>query len=219
MQPDATYSIVQHLERAGQWNLALDVLGDRDPNLRAQLVAERAFWQGVPADLDIVNAADPEIALLMRARISYHHRLFELEGGEELDEAAIFAAAPGGWAAFWHGVVQDNVHHDTDKANASYARALALEPDDSFLESYAVRHQGANLMETDPERGLALLRRSLNLRAALGARPQTAAAQLTLAHFLGDDNPEAKELHQIGQATAAELKLKWMLDQAATDDE
>jgi hypothetical protein len=219
MQPDATYSIVRHLERAGQWDLALDVLADRDPNLRAELVAERAFWQGVPADLDIVNAADPEVALLMRARISYHHRLFGLEGGEELDEAAIFAAAPGGWAAFWHGVVQDNIHENVEAANASYARALELTPDDPFLESYVVRHQGANLMESDPQRGLGLLRRSLQLRAALGARPQVAAAQLALAHFLGEQESEAKELREIALATAAELRLKWLLDRAASDDE
>lgn len=215
MQPDTAYSIVLHLERAGQWSLALDVLGDRDPNKRAELIAERAFWQGVPADLDLINAADPDWALLIRARVSYHHRLFGLEGGEGLDEAAIFGAAPGGWAAFWHGVVQDNVHENMDAANASYARALELTPDDPFLESYVVRHQGANMIETDRERGLALMRRSLNLRAALGARPQTAAAQITLAHFLGSDDPEAKELREIGLATAAELKLKWLL---ASDD-
>jgi len=211
MLPDATYSIVRHLERAGQWDLALGQLGESDPNLRAELVAERFFWQGIPADPAVINAADPDRALLLRARISYNHRLFKLEGGENLDEAAIFAAAPGGWAAFWHGVVQDNVHGDTEKANASYARALELAPDDRFLESYAVRHLGANAMETDPARGLALLRRSLNLRAALGARPQTAAAQLALAHFVGDDDPEAKELREIALATAAELRLKWLL--------
>ena len=76
MQPDTTYSIVHHLERAGQWDLALDVLGDRDPNRRAELVAERAFWQGVPADLDIVNAADPsEVAFVYQDGQTPHMRM------------------------------------------------------------------------------------------------------------------------------------------------
>lgn len=218
MQPDATYSIVRHLERAGQWDLALEVLGDRDPNRRAELTAERAFWQGVPADLDVINAADQDLALLLRARVSYHHRLFGLEGGEELDEAAIFAAAPGGWAAFWHGVVQDNVHNNPDLAKASYARAVELDPDDRFLESYVVRHQGFHLLDTDRERGLALLRRSLHLRAALGARPHVAAAQAALVQALGNDDPEAIELRRIVADTARELKLGWLL-RAATEDE
>ncbi len=37
------------------------------------------------------------------------------------------------------------------------------------------------------------------------------AGQWDLAHFLGDDHPESKELREIGLATAAELGLKWLL--------
>jgi hypothetical protein len=219
MQPDATYSIVRHLERAGRWDLALDLLGDRDPDLRAELVAERFFWCNVPADMSIIDAADPEHARILHARISYYHRLFELDGGEELDEAAIFAAAPGGWAAFWHGVVQDNVHHSPELAMRSYARALELQPGDPFLESYVVRHQGFHALDTDRERGLALLRRSLHLRAALAARPHTAAAQLALAEALGTDNSEAIELREIVIQTCNELGLSWILKFATSDDE
>jgi hypothetical protein len=218
MLPDATYSIVRHLERAGQWDLALEVLGDRDPGLRAELVAERFFWQSVPPDMTVIDAAGPEHALLLRARISYYHRLFELDGGEGLDEAAIFAATPGGWAAFWHGVVQDNVHKNPELAMRSYARALELQPDDPFLESYVVRHQGFHLLESDRERGLVLMRRSLHLRAALGARPHVAAAMGTLAHFLGKDDPASAELRELALETARELRLTWILN-AANEDE
>jgi hypothetical protein len=219
MQPDATYSIVHHLERAGQWDLALEVLGERDPDLRAELVAERFFWQGVPADMSVIDAAAPEHALILHARISYYHRLFKLEGGEELDEAAIFAAAPGGWASFWHGVVQDNVHHNAELAKASYAKAAELDPGDAFLESYVVRHQGFHLLETDRPRGLALMWRSLRLRAALGARPHVAAAMGTLAHFLGKDDPAYVELNELALATAHELRLSWILRAAEEGDE
>ena len=51
------------------------------------------------------------------------------------------------------------------------------------------------------------LRRSLQLRAALGARPQTAAAQLALASALGDGDSEAADLRAIAWATAEELNM------------
>ena len=57
--------------------------------------------------------------------------------------------------------------------------------------------------------GLAQLRRSLQLRAALGARPQTAAAQIALASEL-PPGPEADELREIGRRTARELGIPWL---------
>ena len=191
MMPDATYfsdpalAPVRHLQRAGQWDLALDLLGDKSADLRAEILTEKFMWQLVPVDLAEVKAASPELAELLIAQISYWHKLFKLEGGPDVDEAAVFAAASGGWAAFWHGVVQDNVHLNPELAKAEYARAAELAPNDRFLESYVVRHQGAHLLEdeaTGP--GARPPARSLQLRAALGARPQLAAAQNTLAQFL-----------------------------------
>lgn len=223
--PDVTYfsdpalAPVRHLQRAGQWDLALSLLGDKNADLRAEIVTERFMWQLVPVDFADIDAASPELAKLLTAQISYWHKLFELEGGpENVDEAAVFAAAPGGWAAFWHAVVQDNVHKNEELARAEYARAHELEPNNRFLESYVVRHQGFHLLEIDRPKALALMRRSLQLRAALGARPQLAAAQQVLAQFLPEDDPEAIELRQIVAETAEELKIAWLRVDATKED-
>jgi hypothetical protein len=196
-----------HLMRAGQWDMALKFLGDSNADLRAEITADRFMWQLGSIDMQVINAASPELATVLTARISYWHKLFELEGGPDVDEAAVYSATPGGWAAFWHAVVQDNLHENAELAKAEYARARDLAIDDPFLESYVIRHQGYHLLDTDREAGLTMLRRSLQLRAALGARPQTAAAQLALASALGDDDPEANDLRAIAWATAEELDM------------
>jgi hypothetical protein len=165
------------------------------------------MWQLGSVDMQIINAASPETATILTARISYWHKLFELDGGPSVDEAAVYSATPGGWAAFWHAVVQDNLHKNEELARAEFARARDLVGDDLFLESFVIRHQGYYLLDTDREAGLAMLRRSLLLRAALGARPQTAAAQLALASALGDDHPETGDLRAIAWATAEELNM------------
>jgi hypothetical protein len=95
------------------------------------------------------------------------------------------------WATFWLGVLAENLRHDQPAATARYAEALPLarEQGDRLLESYVVRHQGFHLLAEQPAEGLALLRRSLYLRAGLGARPQVAAAEALLADALppGDE--------------------------------
>jgi hypothetical protein len=74
-----------------------------------------------------------------------------------------------------------------------------------------VRHQGDQLINRQGDRaaGIALLRRSLQLRAGLGARPQVAAAQLALAGEL-PPGPEPDELREIGRRTADELGIPWL---------
>jgi len=54
-----------------------------------------------------------------------------------------------------------------------------------------------------------LARRSLQLRAACGARPHVAAAQALLADALGETE-EAAELRSILARTADELDLAWL---------
>ncbi|WP_042363815.1 hypothetical protein [Streptacidiphilus neutrinimicus] len=61
--------------------------------------------------------------------------------------------------------------------------------------------------EPDP---VPLLRRSLHLRAALGARPQVAAAQMSLWQEL-PEGPERELLREGALSTAQELGLTWML--------
>jgi hypothetical protein len=91
--------------------------------------------------------------------------------------------------------------------------AAARAAGDALLESYAVRHQAELAHDADPGRAVALARRSLALRAALGARPQCAAAQAMLADLI-PDGPEARELRQLAAQTAAELGLTWLLPAA-----
>ncbi|MGW5365136.1 hypothetical protein [Actinopolymorpha pittospori] len=56
-----------------------------------------------------------------------------------------------------------------------------------------------------------MLRRSLHLRAALGARPQTLAAQAILAENLPENDPERAELMQTFRPGAEELHIGWLL--------
>jgi hypothetical protein len=78
-----------------------------------------------------------------------------------------------------------------------------------LLESYAVRHLGAQALDRGDAVGLELLWRSYHLRAALGARPQTAAAAATLAAAL-PPGAEAEGLKAIALRTALELRLTWL---------
>lgn len=205
MKDDVTY-MVKVLQRAGQWDAALELLGDRDPELRAEVMVERFSWQFVPIEPDV------QLSEVLTARVSYWHKLFELPGGPDVDEAAVYAAHPGAWTSFHWAVIQDNLHQRPDLAKQGYARARELAPDDRFLESFVVRHMAGHVMEDeqDYDKATAMLRRSLNLRSALGARPHTAAAQIALAQHLGDEHPEAVELKAIVAATAEELNLVWL---------
>jgi hypothetical protein len=120
------------------------------------------------------------------------------------------------WGAFWLGALAEVIDHDPETAVSCYARALSVarRHDDRLLESYVVRHQGGHALDTrdeqDRERALVLLRRSYYLRAALGARPQTAAAAVTLADGLGPGH-EADQLWETAGITARVLELTWLL--------
>jgi hypothetical protein len=122
--------------------------------------------------------------------------------------------APG-WATFWLGVSLENLRLDEAGAQAAYRRALAtaLEEGDLLLESYVVRHQALYLLKQDHEAGLALLRRSLHLRAGCGARPHVAAAQAALAEALGV-GPESVLLRRLVARSAQELNLAWLKEEA-----
>jgi hypothetical protein len=153
------------------------------------------------------------------ARVAYTRLVFHVEPGSgDRDRARHgFTAAAGdrrlaGWGTFWLGVLADHVDHDPEAAIAAYGDALSLsrEHDDLLLESYALRHQGDHALAGDEAAGIALLRRSYYLRAALGARPQTAAAAATLAAAL-PPGQEADQLRESAAITARELRLTWLL--------
>jgi hypothetical protein len=229
MMPDATYTSVpdlapaRYLQRAGQWQAALDLIaGKHDPlavRLRAEIVVERYLWcLGRPDDAHaaIKSVDDETLATMLTAQLEYWRRLFTLDGEPGDDPVAAFAEVAtdpvlGAWGTFWHAVAMENLHDDGDASAAGYAKARQLAPDDRLLESYVLRHQGDQLShrQGNPEAGIALIRKSLQLRAALGARPQVAAAQMQLAGEL-PPGQEADELRAIVRETARELNIPWL---------
>jgi hypothetical protein len=189
--------------------------------LRARILVERYWWRlddPAPAAQAVAGLADPVLRGYLAAQLAYTRLIFNLDprpGDEQVMRAGLEAAARDerlrGWAAFWQGTAADHVDGDPGTAGQRYAEALTRcrESGDLLLESYVVRHQGGHLIEGDPPAGEMLLRRSLHLRSALGARPQTAAAQATLAGELRPGQ-ERDMLRQAARATATELGLTWL---------
>ena len=109
-------------------------------------------------------------------------------------------------------VLLDNIDEDPAGALPHYEAALgiATKCGDAYFESYVIRHIALN---KEPAERIAMLRRSLHLRAALGARPQTVAAQAALADNLPEDDPERAELVQAFRTGAQELRIGWLLSE------
>jgi hypothetical protein len=232
MKDDAPYSmdrsrdLARALHRGGRWDEALAVLPPGDRAERAEILADRFWWRlddPTAAETAISELApgDPVLAGFYRAQLGYTRLLFQLDprpGDLDLARDGFTAAARerrlDGWGAFWLGVLADNIDQDPRAAATFYATALPLsrQHDDPLLESYVVRHQADHAKVADERLGLSLLRRSYYLRAALGARPQTAAAAVTLADALPCDN-EAQQLRETAAIAARELQLTWLLRQ------
>ncbi|WP_279580996.1 hypothetical protein [Fodinicola feengrottensis] len=196
---------------------------DADLELRAEIAVDRWFFQiqGHEEAKKAVAALDPasSTAHLLTARLAYSRLLFGRDPRADdraVAEAEYSAAAESGdekqrgWAEYHWGVLLDNIDEDTAGALPRYEIALeiATKSGDDYFESYIIRHL-AHLKE--PAEATALLRRSLHLRGALGARPQTIAAQAALAEDLPEDDPERAELVQISRAGARELRIGWLL--------
>ncbi|ANP57039.1 hypothetical protein AVL59_38455 [Streptomyces griseochromogenes] len=199
--------------------LSADALAER-----AEILVDRHWWRldGEAAAEEAVGAlvpSDPVLAGFLRAQVRYTRLLFgldpradDLRRAREDFTAATADARLSGWAVFWLGVLADNVDGDPGTAGTAYQQAMeqARKQGDTLLESYGARHIGARLLERDREEGITRLRRSYHLRAALGARPQTAAAALTLAGEL-PPGAEADQLREAAALTARELELTWLL--------
>ncbi len=206
MLADDTY-LARRLHLLGEWDAALAVLGlDADPELRAEIAVDRWFFQieGHEEAEKAVAALDPasSTAHLLTARLAYSRLLFGRDPRADdraVAEAGYRAATETGdekqrgWAEYHWGVLLDNIDEDLAGALPRYETALeiATKTGDGYFESYIIRHL-AHLKESAEH--LAMLRRSLHLRAALGARPQTVAAQAALAEALPEDDPERAEL-------------------------
>ena len=211
------------LQRAGRWDEALATLTTDAFAARAEILTDRHWWRlDNPKKAEEAIAAllphDPTLAGYLDAQLRYTRLLFNLDplpADRNQAHAGFTAAAANphhaGWATFWLGVLADNIDNDPVLAATAYQQALALAQQDSdtLLESYAVRHIGDHLLKQDRDQGIAQLRRSYYLRAALGVRPQTAAAAFTLA---GELSPglEADLLHETARFTAHELRLTWL---------
>jgi hypothetical protein len=222
MITDTAY-IARRLLLLGEWDAALAVLGpDGDAELRALIAVERWFFQlaGHDEAEQAVAALDQDTpaARTLRARLAYSRLLFKRD--PRPDDRAVAEAgyrdaaltgdeATRGWAEFHWGCLLDNIDQDADAAVAHYETALELgvKLGDAALESIAVRHLSANRESAERIR---MLRRSLNLRAGLGARAYTLAAQATLAAELAEDDPERAELVEICTAGAEEIGIAWL---------
>lgn len=231
---DDTYTALRLsriLQNAGEWDAALAVLarssGPEADQLRAEVAVDRFWWRldDVAPAREAIVALDPALlqARYLDAQLAYACVLFDRDRRPDdlgIAEAGFTAAAAdpdlAGWGTFRLGVLADNTLDNRGLARQRYEDALTLcRPGDLLLESYLTRHLGDHAMDADREAGVLLLRRSLHLRSALGARPLTAAAQATLASEL-PDGPESQTLWRAARTTARELRLTW-LAQALAD--
>ena len=231
---DLVARLVSRLHLDGEWDGALALLDGADSDgkeggtaaMRARILVERYWWRlddPAPAERAVAGLEDPALRGYLAAQLAYTRILFALgprPGDERVMHAGLQEAARDetwrGWATFWQGAVADNVQDDPGTARQRYGEALALcrDGDDLLLESYVARHQGGHLIKSDRPAGEMLLRRSLYLRSALGARPQTAAAQATLAGEL-TPGPERDMLVLAARSAASELGLTWLNKQLA----
>ena len=225
MTYETTY-VVLRLKRCGLWDEALAILPPNATALRAELLTDRFWWRlDGQAEAEQAVAAlhekDGLLAAFLDSQLAYTRLLFDqsprpddLTRARDGFDSAARDQRLAGWGLFWRGVTADLLEKDEAAAASFYAQALvaALRDADPLLESYALRHQGGHAMESDTDRetGLDLLRRSYHLRAALGARPQTAAAAAALAEVLPPESTERDHLLQTAAATARELNLTWL---------
>ncbi|WP_150136372.1 hypothetical protein [Streptomyces hyaluromycini] len=225
MLPDDTY-MARRLLLLGEWDAALAVLGpDAEPELRAEIAVDRWFFriEGHEEAEKAVAALDPAspTAHLLTARLAYSRLLFQRvprADDRTVAEAGYRAAVEHGdeklrgWAEYHWAVLLDNIDEDAAGALPRYETALriATESGDGYFESYIIRHLAPH---KEPAERLAMLRRSLHLRAALGARPQTVAAQALLAENLPEDDPERAELMRTFRPGAEELRIGWLLSE------
>jgi hypothetical protein len=214
------------LSRAGYWDQALAVLPAEATALRAQILTERFWWRlDDPAEAEAAVAElarqDPVRAQFCDAQLAYTRTVFaagtrpsDTDRARDGFTAAAADERLAGWGSFWLGVLADNVDSVPASAAAAYTRAMtwARQHEDLMLESYAARHLGDHALQAGDTAGLDLLRWSYSLRAALGARPQTAAAALTLSAVL-PPCAEADQLREAAAVIARELQLTWLLGQ------
>ena len=130
----------------------------------------------------------------LRMRGDYNAALHarDVSAGVALDDWAerLRASAPdsrlAGWAAFFGGVIADNLLSAPAIAHERYtfARSAAETSGDELLESYALRHLGDHAHTAgDLDQARAAWERSTSSRERLGFVPGTVAQRLNLAEL------------------------------------
>jgi tetratricopeptide (TPR) repeat protein len=196
----------------------------------AELAVDRDFWHGTREAGDALDAAraaaDPAIAWeveLLATYADYFSTIVGRDGtiriGAGQHDAAtiagltdrarrVYETAPpdarGGWAAFWRGVIADNVAGDPEPAQPWYAEALARaeQHGDDALAAEALRHQGGHARRLgDHERARRLWERSTKLRQRAGLVPGTLSQLLALA-------TNAADIGDTGRAAAIATEVR-----------
>lgn len=216
----------RYAQLAGRWDLALD-LPDLPVTRRAEILVDRHLWRLDPLDealaaIDELESDGPTtLGALLNGQLLYWRMLHtpgrpddRLDDAREALATAAIDPALAGWAAFWQGVLVENIGGDRIAATVHYTEAATLAPDDRLLGSYVDRHLGFHRYSAgDPAGGVFLLRRSLYARAACGAVPHVAAAQEALAMALPAGDDERDVLLASAITVAEELDLVWLRGQ------
>ena len=166
----------------------------------------------------------------LRMRCRYHSALHARDAGAgtSLDEWAerLRATAPdsrqAGWAAFFGGVIADNLLEAPATAHERYtfAQKAAEASGDELLESYALRHLGDHAHTAgDLDAARTAWERSTSLRERLGFVPGTVAQRLTLAELRlteGDGPGAAALATDVARAVRSMALPEWLAN--AADD-
>jgi hypothetical protein len=156
MRPDEAYrdypalALARHLQRAGRWDLALDLLagaGDA-ADLRADILCDRHQWRlddrtEAVAAIDAIRETNRPLATLLSAQLEYWAHLFRKNVMAGADVDADLGDPPGlvadpveefhrvtkeaddvglrDWAAFWYAVSSENLRDDLATAKPVYA--------------------------------------------------------------------------------------------------
>jgi tetratricopeptide (TPR) repeat protein len=211
--------------------LLTSVDGD-DPRIAlalAELAVDRDYWCGTSGAGELLSKAAAgaaahawELALLTTVA-AYHGTIIGPDGqarigpGQHSPTVAAELAArargvydtappgPGrGWAAFWRGVIADNVAGDRDAARPCYAEALTSgeEHEDDALAAEALRHLGGDARRRgDHDEARRLWERSTALKQRAGLVPSVLSQQLALA-------TNALDTGDPGRATALATEVR-----------
>jgi hypothetical protein len=204
--------------------------------IAAKIAVDDAVWGGTGSAAAAVDAfaavADGSSSVweldLLRLRMAYSGVL----SGGRVDGRALGAEARrlldtapdegrAGWAAFYVGVIADNVDEDPDTARPAYRRALdaAAATGDDLLASYALRHLGGHALDgNDLDGARDLLWRSTELRERHGFVPGTLAQRILLAELLDREGNRAGAEALAADVARAARARGWTRLAAQADD-